>query len=531
MSRTAFWLALAVSSLAVAIGIRFSTFVAWGTDPAAYIEAAERWAGGGPITPSPIQFWSPWAPNDTALAAFGFRRGVVRGTEVGEYPLGLPVIMAAAIRIGGPLAAYLVVPICAGLLVWSLYLVGAALAGPWSGLIATMLVAASPITSTYAVQPMSDVPAAAFWALAWAMCLRPGLGASAAAGAAAAAAIMIRPNQVPFALILAVLVWAAPTTDALRRGQRLVVFGCAAAIGPAMVVWSQTALYGTPFRPGYVGGSDFYRLEYIVPSLTLYPRLLMFVHTPLLFTGLIACAALVIPRVRARLDQGAPAVALTATAFVVMNYALYLPYLPLDDVFSVRYVLPAMMALCVLLAGFTIHAARALRAVSPWLAALALVPALIAGVYPAGLWRFVEGIRHEQVKALLAGRYLREALPANAAVLAKTHITPMMHYTDRLVVRLDSIGPGALDGIIAELQRRGYHPVFVLDAGDERTWFSTHFASSQFHALEWPARAEFIDRLGRVIYVDPADRDGYGNGQRWPTDLVRAADRPQMTQI
>lgn len=521
----AVWLAVAAAGLTTAVAVRSNTFVAFGTDQSAYIEAAHRWSTGRLATPSPLQFWSSWRPTDYGVVPFGFRVGVTRGTDVSEYPLGLPVFMAAAIRLGGPLAAYLVVPFCAGLLVWCGYRLGACLGGSWAGLLAATMLAASPLTLAFAVQPMSDVPAAALWALAWISSLRPGLGAAAASGATAAAAMMVRPNLAPFVLVLIPLLLARRDLPDRayddQRGRRVGLFLGIAALGPLLVGWSQYELYGSPFRPGYLGADDFYRLARIPANLGLHPRLMMLVHTPLIFAGLLVPAVLWLPAVRARVDARARAVALSAASLVFVNYAVYLPYLPIDGLGALRFVLPAFAPLCVLLAGLLVHLARALASMSRFLAPLALVPAIIVSASPSSFVRAALNLRHEQARVLVAGRYLREVLPANAAILTGAQSGGIAHYTGRPIIRLDQIHPTALDGVIDAVARRGYRPVLVLDQRGELAWFQAHFAPSPLHALDWPPRAEIADVV-RIVYLDPADRAAYQQGQRWTTDVLSA---------
>ena len=67
---------------------------------------------------------------------------------------------------------FLVVPLFAALLVWFTFALGRALDDEVTGLGAAVLLACSPIFLYQAVQPMSDVPAAALWLAAFVFCVR-----------------------------------------------------------------------------------------------------------------------------------------------------------------------------------------------------------------------------------------------------------------------------------------------------------------------------------------------------------------------
>lgn len=516
------WLAIATASLTAAIAVRMNTFTPWGTDGAAYIEEADRWKAGELFAPLPIQLWSPWAPPDLCVAPWGFQPGVERGTDVGNYPPGLPMMIAAASRLGGTLAGYLVVPFTAGLLVWCTYLLGSSLGGNWAGLLAAVIVAVSPLTIVMAVQPMSDVPAAALWALCWAMSVRPGLGASAASGAAAALAILVRPNLAPLVIVPSCLLMFADQSTYLTKRRRwapVAVFLAVASVGPLVFGWSNDAMYGSPFRSGYGSIAGFYSLAYIPTNLKTYPELLMAVHTPLIFLGLLATTLLWWTPIRSRVGRRETHIALSAAVLAVVNWLLYIAYLPLPDPTILRFILPAAAAFSVLFAGTVAHLYRALAAVSRPAAVLCvLVLAAVVIVWPLQFAKYAVILEEEQVQLRLAGPYLQGALPANAAILTGRQSAGLAHFTKRLIVRVDCLGQTALDGVIAEIARHGYHPVIVLESDAEAVWFRAHFASSPLHALDWPPRAQVLDR---IRYWDPADRDAYARGVRWATDVLR----------
>lgn len=505
----------------MAVAIRYNTFVAWGTDSSSYVEAARQWSEGRLSTPMPLQFWDSWTNTDPfALTPLGRRPGAIRGTEVGTYPLGLSVLMAAGIRIGGELGAYVIPPIGAGLLVFCSYVLASWLAGPGAGVLGAMLVAASPVTVVMAAQPMSDIPAAALWALAWVMSLRPGLGASAAAGAAVAAATMVRPNLSPLAAIVMLLVAHREhgRPDGESRWRRLGVFLCVAAIGPLVLGWSQLALYGSPFTMGYHPSLNIPRWVHVQPNLELYPRLLNVIHTPIVFAGLLAPALLSWFGAGVGRGTRARAVLWSAPAFIVVTYLLYSPFPPLDDLFSLRFMLPGLVALFILFSGLTIGVARAIGSRVRFLAPLALVPALIVMTHPTGALRFMLTMRDGYAPAAAAGYYMREALPPNAAIIAGLHSGAMAYYTGRFIVRVEFIPLDGIDAVVDDLIRRGYRPVLFLDQGEVDAFGARHH-TSRFGALDWPPRADFPGPL-RLRYWDIADLAAFRAGQRWATDVV-----------
>ena len=126
-----------IAGITIAITVRFNTFTPWAADPGAYIAAGHRWADGELFTPAAFVFWAPWSLDGRIEAPLGHRPGAIKGTIVSDYPPGYPLLLAAAIRIGGDLAPYVVAPLFAGLLSWCAYLLASQLSGPWAGVAAS----------------------------------------------------------------------------------------------------------------------------------------------------------------------------------------------------------------------------------------------------------------------------------------------------------------------------------------------------------------------------------------------------------
>jgi hypothetical protein len=525
MSRpVAFYLTLLIAGLAFAVNVRDSGFVAIYTDPSAYVSAGARWLARDLQRSVPFQFQPQFPAYREVGSPLGYRPGATPGTDVVEYPLGLPVFLAASMGVGGEQAAYLFGPLMAGVLALATYGVGAAIAGPWAGVLAAAMASASPVVVRHSLFVSSDVACTAFWTLAWLMSLTARPGAVAAAGTAVTAAVMIRPNTAPLALVIGTLVligggdpegtWRRP------RWAHAVLFAALAALGPLLVLWSNTVFYGGPFDAGYKGAAAFFTWAHVRPNLERYPAWLFEVHSHAAIVGL-AAVPLAVLRGSTRANRAAMAGTLSAAALLALNLAIIVPYLVFEQWTYLRLVLPGMVALFVLLGALVVWVARMLGR-SRW--TLALVPVLLA---PAVLvvWTGVPEVRaalrdHLAARSVLVmGPYLRAALPRDAVLMAYTHSGSAAYYGNRPLIRLDLIGPD-LDGVIARLRAQGLHPLLLIDEVIESPHLQRFFPQSAYWDLDWAPRASFA-AFGHIWLMDPADRDPHRAGVRYPTDVLR----------
>lgn len=169
--RPASFVVATIGVLFAASAVRYSAFVGPISDGSGYVSEAYRWLAGqliGPLTFSLLPQW----PNSWFELPLGYRPGLLSGTDVFTYPPGYPLAMAGAMWIGGRLAAHVVAPVLGGLLVWATADLAGQLAGRSAAVFATALMATSAIALQMAVAPMSDLPAAAWWALSLALAAR-----------------------------------------------------------------------------------------------------------------------------------------------------------------------------------------------------------------------------------------------------------------------------------------------------------------------------------------------------------------------
>jgi hypothetical protein len=202
-NRLADWgapLALCAAAISAMLAVRYGIFVAGGSDAYGYVSEAALWAAGRLTVPEPL------APIGRAVgiitATLGYRPALVPGASVPTYAPGYPMLMALAMKVGGESAAYMVVPICAGLIVVLTYLIGARFAGPRTGFLAAVLLTCSPMFLFESLEPMSDVPVTLWFLVAWWLLLHDRPAIAFAAGLATSGAILTRPNLAPLAGVL-----------------------------------------------------------------------------------------------------------------------------------------------------------------------------------------------------------------------------------------------------------------------------------------------------------------------------------------
>ena len=181
------------------------TTAGFGADSYGYVSQADLWLEGHLKQAEPWAEQAPWPQRGVDLRAARIsptHGDESRGELMPTYSPGLPMAMALVKRVAGHCAMFGIVPVMAGLLVWATFALGRRLASPWAGLLAAWLVATSPAVILAALRPMTDVPVAALWTMAFVVALGRGWWAASGAGLLAGIAILIRPNLVVLAAVL-----------------------------------------------------------------------------------------------------------------------------------------------------------------------------------------------------------------------------------------------------------------------------------------------------------------------------------------
>jgi hypothetical protein len=502
-------------------GIARNSWTAGGADQYAYVSQADLWLSGDLTVPIPLAATAPWPEALLTFMPHGFRPAVSGPVLVPVTAPGLPLLMAAAKAIAGHCAMFLVTPLSGALLVWITFAIGRRLVSDAVGLAAAWLVATSPAVLAMLVSPMSDVPAAAFWAAAIYFTLGSSARSALMAGVAASAAILIRPNLAPVAAIL--VMWKFWTAMAgLKAGTttsnvgapnvvptfRSAIFPMIAGTLPGclFIAWINNRLYGSPLASGYGSLSALFSLSHVPINLERYGVWLVQSQTPLAVVGV---AALLLPLkwIWPTRDQRQAAMLLGACAVVV--WALYLVYLPFEAWWFLRFLLPAWPPMCLGAAAVVVRIAETQR-VAGRVAACAILAGVGAhnlyyasthGAFPSG-----EG-EHRYVSI---AKMVEQATDPSAVVFTGQHSGPIRYYAGRTIVRFDLLDAAWLDRAVQWLNSQGRRPYFLLEEW-EMTAFQERFARS--NALGTIALAPIVDYRapgvpGRVYLFDPARPDG-----------------------
>jgi len=493
----------AVVAAVAAIGVRWGTFVAGGSDSYCYVHQAVRWASGRLQVPDPLALEAPWPDAPLTFAPAGHRpSSTVPGAIVPVCPAGLSIAMAPFIAVGGVEAAFLVVPLFGACLIAATYRAGARY-GVRIGLAAAVVTAASPVFLYQVVQPMSDVPAAALWMLAVAAVTGARSGAV-SGGMAAGAAVVVRPNLVPLALPLALFLLRRPERSRRERRRDAAAFAVCAGIGVACAALIQYSFYGSPLGSGYGPLETLFSLDHVAPNAARYASWLTSAQTPAWLMA--AAAPALLPGALTRL----------LTGMLLLNAALYLPYVVFGDWSYLRFLLPTLPLLLVLLVA---SLDAVCRRIAPWTA-----PAVV-GVAAVGL--AVAGIGEAQARQAFhlhalearyarAGTFVADRLPPNAIVVTSWHSGSVRHYSGRPTLVWDGLDPAWLDRALGYLRARGLEPVLLFESWEEPL-FRQRFRASPLGALDWPPAAEIASR---VRVYRPGDREAYLQGVERPTEYV-----------
>jgi hypothetical protein len=469
----------ALTGFVLVVGVVNNSWSVGASDSYSYVSQADLWLRGNLKVPVPIADAAPWPNALSTFTPFGYS---TVANETAIAPItgpGLPLLMAAFKRVGGHPAAFLVAPLSGALLVWTTFLIGRRLGSDGIGLGGAWLIATSPTFLMMFKSQMSDVPAAACWALATYWILGQTVRSAVAAGLAASLAILIRPNLVPIAAVLAawtIVVGRLPTSlSELRRPSKPAAMATAFALatlpGCLIVAAINYWLWGSPLSSGYGDLTSIFSLTNVPMTLASYARWWTESQTPVAIIGIVV---LLVAPTRVWPTGGGRAGARLLASVLIAVCALYSIYPAFDAWWFLRFLLPSWPALFI---GTAAGIAWLFEGRMKWGRVLTGVTLVALGVYglmfsarrdvfPTG-----EGERRfATIAALVEAR-----TEPSAVILSSIHAGSLRYYGGRATMRFDLLDEAWLDRTVAWLQQQGRHP-YVLVEDWEMKLFTRRFA-------------------------------------------------------
>ena len=264
---------------------------------------------GNLVRVEPLVKTFDWYGGGWNFSPLGHRPGVAAGEIVPTYPMGLPVVMALTRSAFGDFGEHAAVPCSAQ--PWC-SAASCSAAGSTPGSAAwwrRRCVATSPVQLFHVVQPMSDVPAAAWLVLALAAALGDRWPSAVVAGMCLGMAAATRPNLAPLALAVAACAagwprrsWRQPRVTRVA----LLGLGLVPVLGPLMGM--NLSLYGSATSTGYGGLDQYFASANILPNVGDYLERIVRGELPALWLSAAAIAILVLRRRAGPADANGSAV-------------------------------------------------------------------------------------------------------------------------------------------------------------------------------------------------------------------------------
>ena len=476
-------IAILIAIATTVVAMSGSTRMAGGSDAYGYVSQADLWIQGSLEVRQPWVAEVPWPDAQWTFTPLGYRPGGREGewSIVPTYSPGLPILLAVAKRLGGQCAMYGVVPMLAGLAVLATYGIGRRLNSSVTGLIASWLVATSPATLSSSLEPLTDVPVMATWALTFFFVLERSVAAAAAAGLSAGVSILIRPNLVMLAVPLGVwLLCRRDVTGPFVRTRLLpaAAFAVAAGLGAGAVAAINQHLYGSPVSSGYGRLEDQVALARMLPNLRSYFSWFVETHTVVPLLGLIPLA---VPMRRFWPRMADRTVFAAFASVIVLLWGFYFAYLEFDSWGYLRFLLPSWPLIMNGLGAIAVWVGTFGR-VASWVAGLTIVAVGLSNTVQAShgaVFEQRQAARHEAP----IGRLVMTHTPPNSVLLTAERSGSMRYYGGRITLRYDLLHPDWLDRAVAWLGTRGVRVYAVLDrrqADEAKARFSNQRTAAAF---------------------------------------------------
>jgi hypothetical protein len=490
--RVATGLAWGLAIALLLLGVRSGSRVAGGADAFGYVSSAALLAQGRLGIDQSYAALLPWPGASGSFVPLAYSTGANDVMAPTVAP-GLPLLMAFA-RTLSACAPYFVVPLCGAVLVLATFWLGTRLFGAGPSLTAAALVACSPVVVFESLVVMADVPAAAFWLCALAVAQRRTAASTLGAGLLAGVAILIRPNLLPLAAfpwLLAICRVADTRVAAGRTG----LFAMGSVPAALLIAFINQRIHGSVFTSGYGDLGSAFALDHAAMNLRLYSGWWLESQG---LAGLLFVGGLWPWRPAVRREVA------ILIAYAGAAWLLYLFYLPFDQWWYLRFLIPAIPILLLLGAEVVAWATRQSALGRTAALAALLVLGAVHGVRFMDAKDILDNSDSEKRRYLDAAVYLNGTLPQEAVVLTMQHSGSVRYYSGRLTMRWDVLDARSLDTAVAALAERRVPAYAVLESWEEEDFRRRFAGQRSLELLDAGAMAKSEDGELRVYALSGA---------------------------
>jgi hypothetical protein len=449
-----------------------------GLDSHGYVAFAELISRGRLTRSLPDVPWLAVERPAEVMAPLGFIPSLDGRSVVPEFPIGLPLLLAAARLVAGPDAVFWVPWFCEIALVVVVFAIARARYDAVTAGLAAVLMAAHPVASAYAIQAMSDVPATLATALAvYALAARRE-PLPIVAGLAASLAILIRP---PLALPMAVL-GAAAWRRTPRAAAMMAVWTLPGLLGLMLVQYS---LFGNPLVSGHGSAAHLFTVATLAHNLAAHGKWFLIVDTPL-----------VVPALWLGWRSDKPFATMMGAVAIAEAFPYFFYGVPFDDWEMLRFLLPGIALLVPVAAEGLVSVLR--RLPQPAIRQLGVVVIAVAALAASSHWLESYGtltLSRTETKYPRVGEWFATRTAPDSVVFASLHSGSVHYYSGRLTLRWDAIPSDRLVPTLAGLAARDIPAYVVLDDAYEQQQFDRRFGD----ALAAHVQVQPVDRIFKTI--------------------------------
>ncbi len=247
-------------------------------------------------------------------------------------------------------------------------------------------------------------------------------------------------------------------------------------------------LYGSAFATGYGPFESLYSWSFFWKNIARYPTWIVQTETVLVLLAFLAPFVLKPDRSGRDRERHPRTLAVVWLSFIALNLLSYLFYLPWEEWWYVRFLMPAYPPMLALTAA-TLWALTAplerFRSGAQGLVAATIVAAVTwHGVsFSVERGAQLQWIAEQRYKT--AGAYVAAALPDRAALICMQHSGSARFYSGRITVRYDIIEPSDLATVVSQLRQLGYVPYLLLDDWEEPQFRARFGGHTPLGRLDW----------------------------------------------